>query len=79
MTIINKMSIHFNTKGLEMSRHFRTFVIEKEINNKLNPKTRKGIKIMKENNLKEETKRAWRELAEEWLEALEETSSRMGA
>lgn len=33
---------------------------------------------MKENNLKEETKRAWRELAEEWLEALEETSSRMG-
>ena len=62
-----------------MSRHFRTFVIEKEINNKLNPKTRKGSKIMKENNLKEETKRAWRELAEEWLEALEETSSRMGA
>ena len=73
------MSRHFNIKGLEMSRHFRTFVIKKEINNKLNPKTRKGIKIMKENNLKEETKRAWRELAEEWLEALEETSSRMGA
>ena len=79
MTIINKMSIHFNRKGLEMSILFRTFVIENEINNKLNPKTRKGTKIMKENNLKDETKRAWGELADEWLEALEETSRRMGA
>lgn len=41
--------------------------------------TTKTSKNMKENNLKEETKRAWRELAEEWLEALEETNSRMGA
>lgn len=45
-----------------MSRLFCTFVVEiiKET-------------IMKKDNISEETRKAWRELANDWLEALEET------
>ena len=53
---------HINAKKLRMSRLFSTFVVEiiKEM-------------IMKKDNISEETRKAWREAAHDWLEALEET------